>query len=59
MTARISEIAETDAIDLVLVDDSHTKAVSIAARRVLFASPRLDISERVRTEMNAAFKAGQ
>jgi|GEM_PF-2606772 len=59
MTDRIAQIADKDGIDLVLVDDSHSKGVSIPARRVLFANSRLDISERVRTEMNAAYKAGQ
>ena len=59
MTARVEQIAGNDSIDLVLVDDAHTNAVSIPARRVLFASARLDISERVRNDMNAAYKAGQ
>ncbi|MEX2218463.1 MAG: OmpH family outer membrane protein [Phycisphaerales bacterium] len=68
MQEGISEFARQEGFDLVLIDDRSTPvtaergpealAMMIQSKRIMFASPRLDITDQVVLFMNNRYRAG-
>ena len=59
LTEEVGRVAQRMNIDLVLVDDSSLRPPqAIGVQRIIYRNNRLDITQIVLNEMNAAFAAG-